>query len=144
MQDQFAELRSYIFATNAERDRFRKLVVNAVISTDIAEKQRQSWRKSRWDKAFHSAEGGDRLLTPVPKEHLTNYKATIVFEYIIQASDVAHTMLNCKLFIKWKERLFQERFAACLPDGLVRIRPKCGSTMRFGFVTITLFPWPTN
>jgi hypothetical protein len=26
----------------------------------------------------------------------------------------------------------------------VRIRPKCGSTMRFGFVTITLFPWPTN
>lgn len=113
MQDQFADLRACIYANDAERDRFRKLVVNAVIATDIADKQLQTWRKNRWDKAFHRVQDEDvETLTTLPQEHLMNYKATIVFEYIIQASDVAHTMQHWKVYIKWNERLFLERSAA--------------------------------
>jgi hypothetical protein len=41
-------------------------------------------------------------------------KATIVFEYIIQASDVAHTMQHWKVYTLWNEKLFEERYKAYL------------------------------
>jgi hypothetical protein len=41
-------------------------------------------------------------------------KATIVFDYIIQASDVAHTMQHWKVYKQWNERLFEERYKAYL------------------------------
>jgi len=37
-----------------------------------------------------------------------------VFEYIIQASDVAHTMQPWHVYQKWNKRLFDERYAAYL------------------------------
>ena len=58
----------------------------AVLATDIADKELKVLRNARWDSAFsdqHQAE--DPLAT-------VNRKATIVIEHLIQASDVAHTM----------------------------------------------------
>jgi hypothetical protein len=37
-----------------------------------------------------------------------------VFEYIIQASDVAHTMQHWHVYNRWNERLFEERYLAYL------------------------------
>ncbi len=50
----------------------------------------------------------------MPKNNRTmvRRKATIVFEYIIQASNVAHTMQHSHIYQKWNQRLFDERYVA--------------------------------
>ena len=118
MDQDFDELRAAIYSSRGELKRFRQLVVNAVMATDIADRQLQALRKKRWEKAFaaDSQQHSDQLFKlggsnhgGVDHHHL---KATIVFEYIIQASDVAHTMQHWQTYQKWNERLFQERYAA--------------------------------
>jgi class 3 adenylate cyclase len=101
MEDQYSDLRSFICESEAELLRFRQLVVNAVIATDIADKSLQSWRQEQWDQAFHS---------PNQDAETLNRRATIVYAYILQASDVAHTMQHWHTYRKWNERLFEERY----------------------------------
>jgi hypothetical protein len=88
MEPKYRELRSVICASSAEMERFRQLIVNSVMATDIADKELGQLRKNRWEKAF-SAEASDILERPVDS---VNRKATIVIEHLIQAADVAHTM----------------------------------------------------
>ncbi len=102
MEDRFADLRRCIYQTEADRLRFRQLVINAVIATDIADRELHAWRQNRWNKAFH--EQGD--------ETTMDRKATILFEYILQASDVAPTMQHWHVYEKWNKRLFEERYIA--------------------------------
>lgn len=107
MKEKYLDLRKCLCRTEVDLKRFRQLLVNAVIATDIADKQLQARRKNRWDRAFHSPESdrhGD--------QNDINLKATIVFEYIIQASDVSHTMQHWKVYKQWNERLFEERLRA--------------------------------
>ena len=91
MSDRFASLRQHLCSTPAEIVRFRELAVNAVMATDIVDKDLKNLRNNRWDKAFknqypnieeHDSEGRESI----------NRKATIVIEHLIQASDVSHTM----------------------------------------------------
>lgn len=114
LESRFGALLSCICSNDEELKRFRQLVVNAVIATDIADKELQLSRKTRWDKAFQqqgrAVEGG----TGPNTEEDINRKATVVFEYIIQASDVAHTMQHWHIYSKWNERLFKERYHAYL------------------------------
>jgi 3'5'-cyclic nucleotide phosphodiesterase len=84
MDDEFRELRRTIYTSCNELHRFRQLVVNSVMATDIFDKELSALRKARWEKAF----GMDESFSPAG----TNRKATIVIEHLIQASDVAHTM----------------------------------------------------
>ena len=111
----FADLRACIYTNQAELDRFRHLVVNAVMATDIFDSELSTLRKNRWEKAFHEN----------PAHHTTNNnqgdclenvhrKATIVIEHLIQASDVSHTMQHWHVYVKWNERLFHEMYAAYL------------------------------
>jgi hypothetical protein len=46
------------------------------------------------------------------QEDAWNRKATITIEYIIQASDVAHTMQHWHVYQKWNRQLFAEMYAA--------------------------------
>lgn len=108
MEPQFDRLRQMIFATPTEQKRFRQLVVNAVMATDIVDTELQRLRKNRWDKAFH----GNSVEAETEED--MDRKATIVIEHIIQASDVAHTMQHWRIFTKWNEKLFQERYVAYL------------------------------
>jgi class 3 adenylate cyclase len=108
METRFDEFRRCIFQSDSEKQRFRQLLVNAVIATDIADRELSTWRKNRWDKVFHQESG------VTDKETISARKATIVFEYIIQASDVAHTMQHWHVYQKWNKRLFDERYAAYL------------------------------
>jgi 3'5'-cyclic nucleotide phosphodiesterase len=80
----FGNLRACIYKTEKEYTRFRQLVVNSVLATDIFDKELKSLRESRWNLAFSKAP------PTCNKNH--HRKATIVIEHIIQASDVAHTM----------------------------------------------------
>eukprot|EP00934_Nitzschia_sp_Nitz4_P002947 Nitzschia sp. Nitz4//scaffold18_size181773//144983//147205//NITZ4_001936-RA/size181773-processed-gene-0.66-mRNA-1//-1//CDS//3329540074//2937//frame0 len=100
----YAELRACIYSNEEEFHRFRQLVVNAVMATDIADKELGAARKARWVKAFEGDEP-DKIVD-------ANRKATIVIEHLIQASDVAHTMQHWHVYIKWNERFFHECYAA--------------------------------
>ncbi len=111
MEDRFKDLRWCIYQTEDERMRFRQLVINGVIATDIGDQQLQTWRTSRWSKAFQ--ENVEARLSSEDKTTL-DLKATIVYEYIIQASDVAHTMQHWHVYKKWNQRLFDERYSAYL------------------------------
>jgi hypothetical protein len=107
MKPAYKDLRSYIFSTSAERDRFRQLVVNAVLATDILDRDLAASRRKRWEKAFSSGRSKD-----AQKESDINRKATIVIEHLLQASDVAHTMQHWHVYLKWNKHLFQEMHGA--------------------------------
>ena len=106
MSEGYEELRATICATEAEQKRFRQLVVNAVMATDIMDKDLKVLRNARWDKAFN----GEHL--DKNQRDSTNRKATIVIEHLIQASDVAHTMQHWHIYRKWNERFFAECYHA--------------------------------
>lgn len=115
MEDNYRDLRDAIYQTDAEFLRFRQLMVNIVLATDIIDKDLGALRRGRWNKAFaqdtpeHCAlemANGD-----LPDERV-NRKATIVLEHLIQASDVAHTMQHWNVYLKWNERFFFECYEA--------------------------------
>jgi hypothetical protein len=105
MEGNFRNLRQCIYRTEADFKRFRQLVVNTVLATDIMDKELGALRKGRWNKAFSDE---------VVEDHMTavNRKATIVIEHIIQASDIAHTMQHWHIYRKWNSRLFDEMYKA--------------------------------
>ena len=92
MDPAFDQLRETICVTQVERARFRQLVVNSVMATDIVDKQLKALRNARWEKAF-----GERNSMGNPRDNL-NRKATIVIEHLIQASDIAHTMQHWHIY----------------------------------------------
>lgn len=108
MQPQYKDLQKAIFSNEFELQRFRQLVVNLVMSTDIFDKDSKALRNSRWEKAFHP----DPSTLTLSEADTLNLKATIVMEHIIQAADVAHTMQHWHVYQKWNERLFQEMYVA--------------------------------
>jgi len=105
--DEYGELPKCIFPTDAEFKRFRQVVVNVVMATDIFDKELMELRKNRWEKAFAEKERG--IIPDAEDEHR---KATIVIEHIMQASDVAHTMQHWKIYQKWNRRFFDELYTA--------------------------------
>jgi 3'5'-cyclic nucleotide phosphodiesterase len=130
MNDKYQILRSAIYSNEVEMQRFRQLVVNSVMATDIADKDQKVFRNARWESAFHK--------NLIESEHDSiNRKATIVIEHLIQASDVSHTMqhvcdislsflstdvrltncafsIHCKwhIYRKWNQRFFEECYKA--------------------------------
>lgn len=111
LDDKFTQLRTTICATNEEMQRFRQLVVNSVMATDIMDKELKSLRNARWELAF-AATTNQTGTTPEKAAQMerdnVNRKATIVIEHIIQASDVAHTMQHWHVYKKWNAKLFKE------------------------------------
>ena len=95
MEPAYIDLRRCIYSTQDELDRFRQLVVNSVMATDIVDKELGALRKLRWTKAFANNSKGDETVEDI------NRKATIVIEHLIQASDVAHTMQHWHVYLKW-------------------------------------------
>jgi len=113
MQDQYHDLRQTIYSTKEEFKRFRQLVVNSVMATDIMDKELSLARKGRWNLAFSDSQAKKALESP---EENVNRKATIVIEHLLQASDVAHTMQHWHIYRKWNARLFEEMYKAYI-DG---------------------------
>jgi hypothetical protein len=108
MDSNFDELRAAIYSTDDERKRFRQLVVNSVMATDIMDKELKILRNNRWEKAFADGASGNEE----SKVDAVDRKATIVIEHLIQASDVSHTMQHWHIYRKWNARLFEEMYRA--------------------------------
>jgi hypothetical protein len=112
MEDRFENLRRSIYSTTAELRRFRQLVVNTILATDIMDKELKALRNDKWDKAFsQDVTRPDGRLIGNAKE-INNRKATVVIEHLIQASDIAHTMQHWQVYRKWNQRLFREMYRA--------------------------------
>lgn len=106
MEGEFEALRHCVCHTDYELKRFHQLVVNAVVATDIEDDDLAAWRQNRWRKAF----GPESLKAEFDMER----KATIVFESVIQVSDISFTMQHWHIYTKWNERLFAEKLKAFL------------------------------
>jgi hypothetical protein len=115
MQEEFAELRHTICSTKLEFTRFRQLVVNAVMATDIMDKDLKKIRDMRWMKAFSNGSLDGSVTTESEDDSAVNQvnrKATIVIEHMIQASDVSHTMQHWHIYRKWNELFYLECYDA--------------------------------
>ena len=137
MSSQYAKLRATICSNEAEMKRFRQLVVNGVMATDIVDKELKNLRKNRWDKAL-------KMTTEESAEDSCNRKAAIVIEHIIQASDVAHTMQHWHIYRKWNERFFLECYKAYVMVRLRKIHQSLGTEGRLVSLISTLSPWQRN
>eukprot|EP00980_Cylindrotheca_fusiformis_P001367 scaffold343_cov94-Cylindrotheca_fusiformis.AAC.3 len=104
MSDEYSALRACIYQTEADLQRFRQLVVNTVMATDIVDKELQALRKKRWEIAFSNNQDHD--------EGHDDRRATIVIEHLIQASDVSHTMQHWHIYKEWNEMFFMECYGA--------------------------------
>ncbi|KAL3935551.1 MAG: hypothetical protein SGBAC_008953 [Bacillariaceae sp.] len=109
MDIRFVDFRQIIYTDEFELSRFRQLIANTVLATDIMDKELQTLRRKRWDVAFKEGTIDEHMTASKDK---INRKATIVIEHLIQASDVAHTMQHWHIFQKWNERLFEEMVVA--------------------------------
>jgi hypothetical protein len=129
MDPRYQDLRQCLCTTTEEFQRFRQLLVNVVLATDIFDQELSALRKNRWNKAFHEASttssdqgnrssmaqgpAGNNICTEEESPSVrANRKATIVLEHLIQASDVAHTMQHWDIYTKWNGRLFREMYQA--------------------------------
>lgn len=110
MRPDFADLRAAIYQTEEELRRFRQLVVNCLMATDIFDPTLKALRDQRWNRAFHAPSDG--IVAAEPEDRVINRKATIVIEHIIQASDVSHTMQHWRVYTLWNEKLFREMYKA--------------------------------
>ena len=95
MEDRFAELRATICYNNDELRRFRQLVVNSIMATDLGDKQLKELRNGRWEKAFNADTTNSTTISSnselpsndfaaslkISKRVATNRKATIVVSY---------------------------------------------------------------
>ena len=110
MDKRYEALLKTLCCDGAELTRFRQLVVNSVMATDLGDKELKELRNTRWATAFNlnseQSQGSDSL------RDIRNRKATIVIEHLIQASDVSHTMQHWHIYRKWNQRLFTEMYAA--------------------------------
>jgi 3'5'-cyclic nucleotide phosphodiesterase len=133
LQDKYAQLRSAICVTQEEEIRFRQLVVNAVMATDIMDKDLKKLRDDRWKRAFEKESDkvsscdietsyDDTELMDNVSKLAVDRKATIVIEHLLQASDVAHTMQHWHIYRKWNERLFREMHKAYM-EGRAETNP---------------------
>jgi 3'5'-cyclic nucleotide phosphodiesterase/Adenylate and Guanylate cyclase catalytic domain len=99
----FENLRACIYQTKDEYKRFRHLVANSVIATDIFDKALKVLRQTRWDRAFGQVDA----VTGHQQKEVTDTKATVVIEHVIQASDVSHCMQVSRLvMIDLRKRKF--------------------------------------
>jgi 3'5'-cyclic nucleotide phosphodiesterase/Adenylate and Guanylate cyclase catalytic domain len=105
MERKYEKFRSTICSDSDELTRFRQLVVNSVLATDIMDKDLKALRNSRWEKAFSSH-------YEESEKDSIDRKATIVIEHLIQASDISHTMQHWTVYRRWNARLFKEMYAA--------------------------------
>ena len=111
MDDDFTELRDCIYTSKEELRRFRQLLVNAILATDFDDEDAQESRNTRWNKAFET-ESEDQDRRGNNSKTRSDMRATILYEHIMQAADISHTIQHWQTFNKFNERLFSERFTA--------------------------------
>jgi class 3 adenylate cyclase len=110
MEPTYKDLRTSIYASLPERDRFRQLLINSVVAADMNDKDLGELSKKRWGVAFRRRESKDSNATTADQE--VDLKTTIVLEHLIQAANVSHAMNDWSTYTKWIDLGLQERSVA--------------------------------
>jgi len=118
MGDEYSELRRSIYTNEDELRRFRTVICNCVLSTDIMNKELKNLRNERWNLAFSDD-------VSLRAGSVYQYRASSVLEHLIQASDVSHTMQHWHIYRTWNEHLFEEMYQA-YKDGRQEMDPSEG------------------
>jgi class 3 adenylate cyclase len=107
MTPNFSNLRECIGLSDAkELRRFRQVLVNSVIATDILDIDLKVHRDKTWAKAFRKAS------SQIVSNSSNSLKATAVIEHLMQAADAAHTLESYHVYLEWGERQFEEIYEA--------------------------------
>jgi 3'5'-cyclic nucleotide phosphodiesterase len=106
MESRFSELRKCIYRSEVELAQFRQIVVNAVLATDLFDKNLKELRETRWKRSFADHDAS------TTEDSVVNLKAAVVVDLIIQASDVSHTMQHFTVYKKWNMKLLAEMYTA--------------------------------
>jgi 3'5'-cyclic nucleotide phosphodiesterase len=93
----------------AEFERFSGILQNAVLATDVFDKEIKSQRDARWENVF------GELNSEEDQDVLNYLRAQIVLEHMIQASDVIHTMQH----VSWINA-FAGVYWACVPSSSIQ------------------------
>jgi len=112
VKPEFADLKLAICGDNEGFARFRQLLVNMVMATDLGDKELRKLRNRRWEDAFRNPESPQEESDPSTSANDLNRKATIVIEHLIQAANVSHTMQHWEIYLEWSGKLFEELYAA--------------------------------
>lgn len=116
LRPEFSNLRRCVFEEDDDESRFRQLLINVVIATDIADRERRAGEQVRWNTAFRGLTTWEQEWQNKSDDKLpeidTSLQATVVLEQVVLASDVAHTMQHWLTYVKWNERLYKENWAA--------------------------------
>lgn len=105
MEPAFDDLRDCLFAGQNDLNRFRQMVVNSVIATDISDTELKRIREKRWAVAFSEYSTTD-------DHQVFRKRATVVLEHIVQVSDACHAMQHWAVYRKWNRSLFEETYDA--------------------------------
>jgi 3'5'-cyclic nucleotide phosphodiesterase len=108
-KSRYTELRSCICPTTKELRRFRQIVVNVVMATDLFDNQLKAMRESRWEKSFGSDKATQQRVEQAEND---NRRAAVILDLVIQASDVSHTMQHFTIYKQWNMRLLEEMYSA--------------------------------
>jgi hypothetical protein len=105
MLPQFTDLRVCICGNVDEMKRFRQLLVNSFLATDVIDDELVAMRKARWERAFVDGRKDNSVEN-------RNRRATLVLELMMQSSDIFYATQNWHLYQKWNERHFAEVYKA--------------------------------
>jgi len=98
LQPRFDELRNCVCSSSeSELDRLFELVETVVLATDIADKQLKESRTQRWNDVFGDKDA-DKEQALGDTTETNQLRAQIALEYLIQASDVSHTMQHWHVY----------------------------------------------
>jgi len=121
MDERYTDFRHAVCGSgDKDLQRFRQIVINLVMATDVLDKDLNGFRSKRWEKAFGASASQESIPHQTNNEaeetdkSQVDRKATIVIEHMIQAADVAHTMQHWHVYRKWNSRLFGEMYEAYL------------------------------
>lgn len=114
MDDKYSELRRTIFATEDEFYRFRQIVINCVLATDMSNEKIMGKQAVRWGCLFRDNENAqsDDISLDYEPENEGDQKASIVIERLSLISDLAHYTQHWYVYRKWNENLFEEKYLA--------------------------------
>jgi len=99
----YSDLQQAIFSTRIELARFRQIVVNLVLATDLSDKEMVGIRALRWNEAFSSPP-----TNVINAGETRRQQVSVMTELLLQVADVSHTMQAWNVYLQWNQNCFRE------------------------------------
>lgn len=121
LKNEFKQLRSALCPTPKDSARFRQLVINSVMATDLGDKGLKELRSKRWEIAFSETSGADDSGSISISTSITNSGSTDPFGSIRDArSSITATSSSSKDKAKNVKRTVINRKATVVIESLIQ------------------------